>query len=253
MSVEAAFEVGRLYGPIKAISDILTAPSKDVFIGLPGIEGYYPMSVVGAAGAAINHTGVEATLTQIGTVPVGYDGNSFRQLGNGTNYLSKADLYGLTGTKTFIDASIRGFTIGGWFMIEETPAENSGLISRSGVTPQIGYELIILTSDVASFRVSGNGTSRVVVNGTGFSLSEWVFIVGRFVASSEIAVFVNSVKTINTTSVPAAQFVSTEDFEVGRFSADDTRIPFAKVRDVFICRAALSDAIIESLRTATAP
>ncbi len=253
MSQEAAFEVGRLYGPIKAISDILTAPSKEVFIGLPGIEGYYPMSVVGAAGAAINHTGVDAQLTQIGTVPVGYDGNSFRQLGAATDYLSKSSLYGLTGLETFITSSLRGFTIGGWFFINSLPGGAGGLISRDGIATNRGYVMFIGSTGAIRALVSGNGTNAFFINSADVPLTKWLFIVARYIPSTEISVFVNGVKTTNTTSIPASCFVSTQDFEVGRYFNADANIVDAKVRDVFICRSALSDALLEEIRTATAP
>lgn len=253
MGVETAFEVGRLFGPLKVISDAFLASREEVFIGLPGIEGYYPMSSVSGSGAAINHTGAGGPLVQVGVVPVGYDGNSFRQLGGGTNYLVGTGIYGLTGTETFIDASIRGFTIGGWFMIDVTPTNTAGLISKSGLSPQLGYELKINTMNEVTCSMSGTGTGRVSANGPAVSLSEWLFLVGRFVPSSEVAVFVNGVKSLNVVSIPSAQIVSTQSFEVGRFIADDSRIADAKVRDMFICRSALTDQQIERVRALTAP
>jgi len=253
VSVEAAFEVGRLYGPIKAISDILTSPGKEIFIGLPGIEGYYPMSVVGASGDAINHSGIDAQLTQVGTAPLGYDGNSFRSLGSGTNYFSKSSLYGLTGLETFIDSALRGFTIGGWFFINSFPSGAGGLISRDGIATNRGYVMFIGSTGAIRVLMSGNGTSVFFINSADVPLTEWLFIVARYIPSTEISVFVNGVKTTNTTSIPASCFVSTQDFEVGRYFNADANIVDAKVRDVFICRSALSDALIEGIRTATAP
>lgn len=253
MAADTAFEVGRLYGPIKSISDVLTASTDDVFIGLPGLEGYYPMSVVTGTGQAINIAQAGGPLTQTGIVPIGYDGNSYRKLGSGINYLFVASTYNMTGTETFIDSSIRGFTLGGWFMIETTPTSTSGLISKSGVGPQLGYELRVNTANQLLFSVSGNGTSRVTATGPVVSLTEWSFFVGRFIPSAEVAVFSNAVKTVNITSVPVSEFVSSQNFEVGRYGASDARIINAKVRDVFVCRAALSDAVIESIRTATVP
>ena len=86
MSADTAFEVGRLFKPLSTIASVLAAPHEDLFIRLPGLEAYYPMSIVDSFGGARNHTG-NVSLFQTGTVPVGYDGNSFRQLGNGVNYL----------------------------------------------------------------------------------------------------------------------------------------------------------------------
>lgn len=211
------------------------------------------MSIVSGSGAAINHTGAGGPLAQTGVVPVGYDGNSYRQLGNGTNYLSATGVYGLTGTETFIDTSIRGFTIGGWFMIDSAPGVASGLISRSAPSPQLGYVVKITPGLLMRFTISVDGLVQTVVSGQLVSLSEWVFIAARFNPSVEMALFVNGVKDTLTVAIPASSFVSTQGFEVGRFDNDNTKIITAKVRDVFICWSALSDAQIETVRTTTAP
>lgn len=253
MGVETAFEVGRLYQPIKAISDILTSSREDIFTNLPGIEGHYPMSVVNSTGRAISDTGAGSPLIQTGLVPVGYDGNSYRQLGNGTNYLSAVGVYGLTGTETFISSSIRGFTIGGWFWLDSVPTSTSGLISRSAVIPQLGYELKINSLREAKFLISNDGTALVQVDGPLISLTEWHFIVARFIPSVEIAMFVDGVKLVETSGIPSSCFVSSGQFEVARLHGSDTQILTVKCRDVFICWSALSDALISTIRTATAP
>lgn len=253
MGADTAFEVGRLYQPIKAISDILTSSAEEIFIQLPGIEGYYPMSIVNGSGQAINHTGSGDPLTQTGVVPVGFDGNAYRQLGSGINYLFAASAYGLTGLETFIDSSLRGFTIGGWFMLDSLTSSPFGLISRSGNTPDLGYGLVALNTGAPRLFMSNNGTTTVNATGANLPLSEWHFVAGRYIPSVEVAVFVDGVKVTNTVSIPASAFVSSQGFEVGRYLNDNSRIPNAKVRDVFICRTALSDAQIAAIRTATAP
>jgi hypothetical protein len=253
MGAETAFEVGRLYQPIRAISDILTSSAGEIFIGLPGIEGYYPMSIVNGSGQAINHTGAGDPLTQAGVVPVGFDGNAYRQLGSGVNYLLRASAYGLTGTETFISSSVRGFTLGGWFSINSLPATSGGFISREGATGQRGYSLIVLSTGVVRMAMSGDGTAVLFVDSAAVPLNEWLFLVARYIPSTELSVFVNGVKTVNTTSIPASCFVSSQQFEVGRYINSDTRVVDAKARDVFICRSALTDAQIAAIRTATAP
>lgn len=253
MGAETAFEVGRLYGPIKAISDILTSSAEEIFIQLPGIEGYYPMSIANGSGQGINHTGAGDPLTQTGVVPIGFDGNAYRQLGSGTNYLHAASAYGLTGTETFISSSLRGFTIGGWFWVNSSPATEAGLISRDGSPGQRGYNVNWKSANNPQLVISVDGTATTLVDAPVSTLSEWHFIVGRFIPSTEIAVFVDGDKTVNTTSIPASCFVSSQQFEVGRYRNSGVRIIHAKCRDVFICRSALTDAQIAAIRTATAP
>lgn len=253
MGDETAFEVGRLYQPIKAISDILTSSAEEIFIQLPGIEGYYPMSIANGSGQAINHTGAGDPLTQAGVVPVGFDGNSYRQLGSGVNYLLAASAYGLTGIETFIGASIRGFTIGGWWNVSSLPASSGGFISRDGPSPQRGFSLIILSTGVVRMAVSATGTTVVLVDSAAVALDEWLYLVARYIPSTELSVFVGGVKTVNTTSIPASCFVSSQQFEIGRYINDNTRVVAAKVRDAFLCRSALTDAQIAAIRTATAP
>ena len=174
-------------------------------------------------------------------------------MGNGTNYFAKSGLYGLTGLETFIGAALRGFTIGGWFMVDAAPTLEAGLISRDGVAGNRGYNLNWKNAGTVQFTISVDGTAFFVVTSVATTLSVWHFIVGRFIPSVETAIFVDGSKAVNDVSVPASCSVPTQDFEVGRYRNNDARVVTAKVRDVFICRAALSDALIEEIRTATVP
>lgn len=253
MSVEAAFEVGRLYAPIKAIADTLTAAQKDVFIELPGLAGYYPMGIRNGVGHAVEHSGSGSNLLQTGTCPTGYDGNAFAQLGNGTNYLGVVTTYGIIGTETWISSSLRGLTIGGWFMLDSIGGSGGGLISKDNAGPNRGYYLSANTTPAVTFSVSGTGSAQTFITSAATSLSEWHFFAGRFTPSAEVAVFVDGVKTVNVTSVPASINVSTGNFEVGRFASNNANIQHCKTRDAFICASALSDDLIEEVRNSTRP
>ncbi len=250
---EVAFEVGRLYPLIKTIADVMSASRQDIFIQLPGLMAYYPMSLTAAGGTAINHSGAGGPLTQVGTVPIGYDGNAYRRLGVGTDYLSGTGLYGLTGTETFIDSSIRGFTIGGWFQVVSVPATNAGLMSKESLSPGRGYSLKVRSGGDFAFQISSDGTATIQAISSSFSIGQWRFIVGRFMPSVEVAVFVDVEKTVITASVYAAVNASAQAFEVGRFIADNTKIVDGLCRDVFVCASALTDEQIEALRLATMP
>lgn len=253
MSREAAFEVGRLFAPLTAIADTLTAAQKDIFVRLPGLAGYYPMSIVSNTGAAAEHSQGGGILIETGTVPLAYDGNAYRHLGNGTNYFSAVGVYSLTGTEAYISASIRGFTIGGWFMVDTLPAAFGGLITKDTANPNRGYSLDISSTGGFVMRTSGNGASVQGAAGPSLATGVWRFVVGRFTPSTEVTLIVDGDKTTNTTAIPASQFVSSANFNVGRGMSDDTRVAHAKSRDVFICRSALSDELIEEVRQSSVP
>lgn len=253
MSDRTAFEVGRLYQPIKAIADVITGSQKDVFIRLPALVAYYPMGIR-LGGNVVEHGGSGLVLTQTGVNPVGYDGNAYTHLGNGTNYVqSTSSQFGITGLETWVTSSLRGLTVGGWFMVDVSPASvPAGMTSKDGGAADRGYLLGWRQTDVPYFQVSGNGVATFSADGPVTSVSEWHFVVGRY-KSSEIAVFVDGEKSVTTAGVPASLFVSSQNFEVGRYFNDNGRILYGKVRDAFVCAAALSDELIEQIRATSVP
>lgn len=253
MSLEVAFEIGQASQQIRRIADVITSTAKDIFVRLPGLEVYFPGSVRDASGLLRDHSGSGKSLVQTGTCATGYDGNSFVHLGNGTNYFGGGSFAGVTGLESFISSSIRGLTVGGWFMIDTTPTTNSGLISRDAPSPERGWALAWHTTDIASFTMSGNGAAAFSALSPVASVGVWNFIVGRFIPSSEVAVIINGDKSVNTTAIPASINVSTQGFEIGRFYADNNRVIHGKVRDVFVCAAALSDDLIEQVRQTSTP
>lgn len=253
MSKESAFEVGRLYLQVKRIADTLTASQKDVFIQLPGLLAYYPMGIRFLTGAVAEHGGSGIQLLQTGVCPVGYDGNAFTHLGDGTNYLSASGVMGVTGLETWMSSSLRGLTAGGWFMFDSLPGTSGGLLSKDDVAPDRGYYLAFGSAGVVTFSISGTGAAQVFAASGAVNLGAWHFVVGRFDPSIEVAVFVDGDKVTNTTAVPAQCNVSTGNFEVGRFAQNDALIQHCKARDVFICAGALSDALIEEVRVTSVP
>lgn len=254
MSAEAALEIGRLYAPIRQIADTLSQAQADTFTQLPGLRGYWPMSVVNSSGAAVDHSNASINLLRQGSPLFSYDDNAYIQLGVGTDYLktSLSDL-DITGTEAWIASGIRGLTVGGWFKIDSTPGTTSGLISKDAPSPERGFAIHWSTTDFPTFSVSGDGLTVLNIGGTIRSLNTWYFIAGRFTPGAEIALFVNSSKITNTTSIPASVNVSTQDFEIGRFYNDNTRVIEARARDIFICASALPDDLIRQIGQSGAP
>lgn len=253
MDENTAFEVGRLYGPIREIADTFTASQKDIFVRLPALIAYWPMGIRDIAGNVRDHSGAGSTLPEVGTCPVGYDGNSFTRLGNGTNYLQAGSGFGVTGLETWVDASLRGLTVGGWFFAASTPTSLSGIVSKWGVVPQRGYALEWTSGDVARFAMSSTGANGFFVDSAVLSLSAWHFLVGRFVPGTEVAIFANGNKLVSTAGIPASIFASSQPFEVGRIEGDNSLVFSGMSRDVFVCASALSDSVIEQLRATSVP
>lgn len=253
MSLPTAFEIGRLYAPIKAISDAFVANRRTLFHELPGLVAYYPMGMTTDVGGAVNHVGAGNTLIETGTVPINNDGNAYRHLGNGTNFLSVTGVYGLTGLETFISSSIRGFTIGGWFMVDSNPPTAGGLVSKDGAVTNRGYALFY--SAAGSFRgtMSSNGSATFTAIGGPTTLSVWHFVAFRFIPSTELAIFTDGDKSVNTTAIPPQCFASSQPFEVGRYLNDNTRVIHAKARDVFVFQSALSDDLLTRIWQNTLP
>ena len=138
-------------------------------------------------------------------------------------------------------------------MVDATPSSNSGLATREDATPDRAYALAWTTSDEPFFAISGTGASLVTAISAASALGVWHFVVGRYVPSVEVACFVDGVKTVNATAVPASVNASSQGFEIGRDQNDNSRIIHGKARDVFICAAALSDALIEEVRVTSVP
>lgn len=253
MSDKTAFEVGRLYGPVKAIADTLVASQKDIFVRLPALVGYWPMGIR-AAGSVIEHGGSGFVLTQTGVCPTGYDGNSFAHLGDGTNYVwnSSSQLI-RTGLETWVSSSMRGMTLGGWWMIDSLPASQGGLAGKFGVITDYGYALVVHSSGTIQMIISSTGSNIISATSPVAATGQWLFLAGRFTPSTELAAFVNGDKTVNTTAIPASINGSSQAFEAGRFAADNSLIAHCKSRDVFLCASALSDALIEEVRATSVP
>ncbi len=254
MGDKSAFEIGRLYVPLKAIADTLTASQKDVFIRLPGLMAYWTGGTRGLNAGLSDHSGSGLPLSQTGTCPTGYDGNPFVHLGNGVNYFfNTSAFFGQSGAAAWIDVALRGLTYGGWFNLDQTPGSNVGLISKDAPNPDRGYNMILNTTPVVSANVSGTGASIVGASSSAVTVGVWHFIVARFTPSTEVAIFLDGVKSVNATAVPATINASAQNFELGRYLNSDANVFHGRSRDMFICAAALSDQLIEEIRETSVP
>ena len=95
------------------------------------------------------------------------------------------------------------------------------------------------------FYVSNTGADFYFVEGSTLSEQEWYNIVGRYDPNTELAIFVNGEKAVNTTGIPATLFNSNAQFNV--FAYDDglatTRLAML-VSCCFLCVQKLDDVAI---------
>ncbi len=253
MSLEEAFEIAQVGQQVKRIADVLTDSQKDVFVRLPGLQQYWPCGIRDINGELAEHGGGGKTLAQTGVSPTGYDGNSYAHVGNGINYFGQTLVGGITGLETYIDPTIRGLTVGCWFSLDVLPAVSDGIISKDGIVANRGYALRAKSDNTIDFFISGNGAALTIVAGAVVNTAQWYFLVGRFIPSTEVAIFVDGEKNVNTTAIPVSINISTQNFEIGRFFNDNTRVVSGKIRDAFICASALEDDIIAEIRANSQP
>lgn len=127
---------------------------------------------------------------------------------------------------------------------------NEGIIGKfTGTGNQRSYALAVANSNSAlQFIVNTDGTSggNTTYSPAGYTLpagGDWVHIVGVFVPSTSMTVYVNGsvVGTPQTTSVPAAIFAGTADLWIGRQFSTATNVSFEGLIDeVAIYNYALS-------------
>lgn len=253
MSLEVALEVGRLYGPLASIAESITPTTLTTYLNLPGLQGFWPMGMRTLNGDIVEHSGASGGCNQQGTVPVGYGLVSYATCGNGNNYCDNASVGQITGTETYIENSLRGLTAGAWVQLIASPNPAQGIVGRSGIFGNKGWALIKAASDQISCLVSADGTTSPVVTGSAMVVGNWHFVAMRWTPSTELAAFIDGDKFTTASSIPASLFVSTQNFEIGRYNNAMANVLDAKVRNVFVCAAAVPDARIELVRSLSMP
>lgn len=247
-------EIGRLYEPIKRIADTLQSSQDKIFLELPSLVAWWPGGPSTGINQAIDVPNGRA-LTAAGNSLFGYDGHPYISLdGTAGDYFAAGSFPSCIGTEAWVDPAVRGLTIGCWLYMESHAAVGSGIISRWGASANRGYVLYHSTAtNEISLAISQSGVATIGVGVAAPPVGSWVFVAARFTPGTEIAVFVNGVKGANITSIYTSLFVSTQSFEVGRYSANNTLQLDGRLRDIFVCQSALSDDLIEEIRSTSAP
>lgn len=209
-------------------------------LALPQLRGLWLLGSANESGNAYDSSGQGRTLTNVSSLAYGVYNNliPYAIHDGAADYLRRADEAGLdiTGALTF----------GAWVRSNNLPGGTETAIGKWNATGnQRAYRLVVNSSGNVVALVSSNGTAQTFVTDTNnYAAAAWLHVVARFTPSTELAIFVNGVKTVNTTSIPASLFNSSSDFTVGANGAGgevldgDTALPF-------LCAAALSDTWIQ--------
>lgn len=210
------------------------------FLALPELRGFWPMSSVNESGNPQDISGQGRTLTNnAAAVRAVYNSLvPYVALNGTTQYLNRANEAGL--------AITGAVTLGGWFWFSDSSASIIYSKSSGGGT----YEYSLERNSASNFIVSANGTATFVVTGSNPAVGAWSFITGRYTPSTEIALFVNNVKTTNTTSIPASLFNSTSALGIGAHGGGGFPLN-GRVSACFLCAAAVSDTLIGAMFQST--
>lgn len=206
-------------------------------LGFPELRAFWPMSSVNESGNVLDLSGQGRTLTNNNAAPraVHRDLIPYVSFNGTTQYLSRADEAGLDITGAL--------TVVGWFYHNAVAA--GAMISKYNTTGnQRGYSLGTITGGIPQLTVSSDGTATTVVNsGTdAVAAATWYFFAGRFTPSSELALFFNREKYVNTTSIPAAIYNSSAALMIGGINGGASLAGRTSIG--LICAAALPDAQI---------
>lgn len=224
------------------------ANAQSLFTSLPGLRGLWFMSGTDSSGDVYDISGVGKTLTNNNTVT--FDNDSLVPYGQfviaNSEYLERTDEADLdiSGTEAFIVNN--GLTLGGWFYHDIVGANSQGYLAKWGDIGNFAYLLIKNTVDQVRFGMSDDGTNVDNVFSAAITANVWRFSVGRFIPSSEVAVFVNNIKTTAVTA-RASIFNSSANFRIGSTHAATPRLLDGRAAFCFLCASALPDFMISNL------
>lgn len=180
----------------------------------PQLRGLWTFGPIDDGENIIDMSGQDRTMFAINSPTIGVisDRQPYSILNGSTQYYHRAGI-SITGA----------ITIGGWFYMDAIPAADStpqSMINKYYATTnqrayRVHYEPATGIQNFV-FTVSSAGTSGVYAAHTGtVSATTWYNVVGRFVPSTSVDIYVNGVKVSNTTSVPASIYDSTAFFCIG--------------------------------------
>lgn len=245
-----AVDVNGIQDEVAAIESYLLTPLTIArFMGLPGLRGFWPFSSVNESGNVYDLSGQDRILTNTGTATFGVTtpGLPYGVFNGSTQYLSRADEAGL---------DITGALTMGLWVYPTTVTPGTAYVAmgkRSATAGNYSYRLTLnTTGNIFSGSVSSDGTVETLVNAaSGPSVNNWYFLALRLTPSTELALWANGAKTVNTTSIPATIYNGTSAFQICGAGGGTNNLFAGRAALGFLCAAALADAQITDLYNST--
>jgi len=257
-TLKTYFEDGKL--PLEShyvdlIDSMSLGNAMNAYQTLLGLRGFWPMSSIDGSGNVVDQSSVGLTLTRTGNPYYWYDNEAPAIYLDGSgDYLIRAvgAPTSITGTEAYIYSPQRGLTFGGWFKPSVTTGLWRGLISKyqEWGTGHRSYLLALGEGGTFHCYISSNGTSTVSVTGSAAAVNTWQFVVGRYMPSTSLAIFVNRQLATQYSGIPTSLYASEADFIIGGYTGGSPGyvLPFHGSASLcFLCAAALSDDTIYSL------
>lgn len=221
---------------------------------LLGLRGFWPMTVADDTPLYQDYGEFNQDLSLTGQAPPLLNLHAlapyvqFTSVDNHNLYRPDNANIDIIGNEDFLGATYRGLAVGLWCWFEDL-GSLEGLISKWGTDEQ-AYRIYKLANDKIQFDISSSGSNTISVTSTNaVTAAEWLYVVGRFDPSTELALFVGDsnilTKDTYTTIVPATLHNSTQDLIFGLTNASDYQD--GRQSFDFLCCAALPDYVITQL------
>jgi hypothetical protein len=224
-----------------------------LYLSLPGLRGFWPMSSVDESGTALDLSGQGRALAYNGNPTYNVDDLApYIDLDGTGDYLSRPDEAGLDilGTETIYASGVRGLTMGGWFYADALTAImfSMGKGTLAGVAADSYF--IRWRGDVAGDPFRGtvsDGLAYVGATSTVTTvINTWYLAILRYVPSTSVDMFVSNVKTSTVAAVPAALNNTAAPLTIGA-NATPGQYLDGRASMCFLCATALSDSIISAI------
>ena len=229
-----------------------------IYQALPGLRGFWPMSAVAYTNPiGLDQSGNANHLTNQNSSDFGYTGLVPHVSFDGINqYLSKADggaanWADITGTEAYIEAADRGLTIYTWAYFTNAAGAQERIVEKNDAAGG-AYGVLRLAAGNIRFRVDGGGGFINVDSVATPTAGSWYFLAGRYIPSTSLDIFVNSLVPDNTNlvGIPAAIQDVTAPFTVGASGVPGTYMT-GKQSAVALCAVQHTDVLIGSVFSQT--
>lgn len=253
-------DLRRLYSPVHAWGDVMSMCAM-----IPGLKGMWTgaINITPTLGLSDMSGDGQLSLGAVNSAEVGFDPvhplTPYLSLPNGNHCFSRGGSLDtrLSGTETVMMAAYRGVTMAAWVRFDEAAGTVNPYISHwKESTNDRGYVIRRNASGYIEFAISSDGTNAGVFSVAGTTapaVDTWTFTAGRFTPSTELAVWTNGAKAVNTTSIPAAIYQAVCDFRLGVQADPAIGLVGRMGTPVWLAAAAVPDIVIETFYQMSAP